>query len=1096
MLTKEDIRMMAGNSFFSRGIEIYHERRVREFQVTETEDGFWLITARVIGSGRHIYEVELSYDSGMDELVESYCECPAFYNYDRLCKHCVAVLLYFTDYEKLHPMLFLKQGTVRKEERIPALPAKPETTPAMKSLLMKQFMERTFPLTCREICGKVRLEPYLECLESATVEFRIGIAQMYVLKDVFEFRKNMRNRAEYAYGKNLQFPHMRAAFEADSLKFVDFILHWTDCNEERFRTYAGFSFPPVLTYQKVRTMELDGRELDAFLEAAGERCFSANFFGNGEREWHVVRESPGRRLTLTGVKDGIEVKSGRMDALEGAEYRYSLADPVIYREKVEELAPVQDFMRCIEQEPGGTVFVQKADVPVFCSQLLPLLERYYICEKVNFDEADYPQAPVSFEIYLDAPQKDFITCKLFAVYGGQKHNIFGKKEDMVRDSGDVFREMEAGQTVSSYFNAYDEAGGMMALSGDEDMLYELLTEGIAVMQELGEVYISDALKKIRVSSAPKVSVGVSLAGDLLEFSMSTEDMPMDQLIEILSRYDRKKKYYRLKNGSFVNMGDGELEALARLKNELGITDRQLRQERITLPGYRALYLDEELEAYQSTDTFRDKGFRQLVRSMTTVEDNDFEVPASLEEVMREYQKKGFLWIKTLKHNGFGGILADDMGLGKTLQVIAFLLSEFIDAEPDENKRCLIVAPASLVFNWRSEIERFAPVLSVKVVTGAAKEREDMIRRAGNRDILLTSYDLLKRDIDCYLGLSFYCQVIDEAQYIKNHNTQASRAVREIEAGFKLALTGTPVENRLSELWSIFDYLMPGFLFAYQRFRESIEIPVVQNQDEEAMRKLRKMIAPFVLRRLKRDVLTDLPDKLEETVYAGLEGEQKALYDAHVQRMRMMLDKTDEEEFQASKIRILAELTKLRQLCCDPELLFEDYQGSSAKMEMCMDLIRNAITGGHKLLLFSQFTSMLDLIREKLEEEGIAYYLLTGSTPKEKRIQMVEQFNRDDTPVFCISLKAGGTGLNLTAADIVIHYDPWWNLAVQNQATDRAHRIGQRNVVNVYKLIVKGTIEDNIMKLQEKKKELAEQVLGGEGVGSGSFTREELMELLR
>ena len=312
---------------------------------------------------------------------------------------------------------------------------------------------------------------------------------------------------------------------------------------------------------------------------------------------------------------------------------------------------------------------------------------------------------------------------------------------------------------------------------------------------------------------------------------------------------------------------------------------------------------------------------------------------------------------------------------------------------------------------------------------------------------------------------------------------------------RFALTGTPIENRLSELWSIFDYLMPGLLYGYQRFRTEIEIPVVQNQDEAAMNRLQKMVRPFILRRLKKDVLTDLPDKLEKCMYANMEGEQQKLYYAHVQRIRMMLDKQSDEEFKTAKIQILSELTKLRQLCCDPALIYENYESPSAKSAMCIDLIQNAVAGGHKVLLFSQFTSMLENLQAKLKEEGISYYVLTGSTPKEQRLKLVENFNRDETNVFCISLKAGGTGLNLTAADIVIHFDPWWNLAVQNQATDRAHRIGQTNVVNVYKLIMKDTIEENILKLQARKKELAEQVLSGEDLGSGSFTKEELLELL-
>ena len=322
-------------------------------------------------------------------------------------------------------------------------------------------------------------------------------------------------------------------------------------------------------------------------------------------------------------------------------------------------------------------------------------------------------------------------------------------------------------------------------------------------------------------------------------------------------------------------------------------------------------------------------------------------------------------------------------------------------------------------------------------------------------------------------------------------------MKKIKADTRFALTGTPVENRLSELWSIFDYLMPGFLYSYSRFREELEVQIVQHESEEASERLRKMIRPFVLRRLKKDVLRDLPDKLEENMYTRLEGEQQKLYDAHVKRMKLLLDKQSEEEFNTSKIVILSELTKLRQICCDPALLFEEYKGESAKLEMCVDLIRNAVENGHKILVFSQFTTMLSRLADRLENEETAYYMLTGSTGKEKRAKLVEEFNKEDNPtaVFLISLKAGGTGLNLTTADIVIHYDPWWNLAVQNQATDRAHRIGQKNVVNVYKLIAKDTIEENIVKLQEKKHALADQILNGADMGSGSFSREEILELL-
>lgn len=460
--------------------------------------------------------------------------------------------------------------------------------------------------------------------------------------------------------------------------------------------------------------------------------------------------------------------------------------------------------------------------------------------------------------------------------------------------------------------------------------------------------------------------------------------------------------------------------------------------------------------------------------------------------MRNYQKEGYRWLRVLEENCFGGILADDMGLGKTLQVITMLL-----AAKEEKKKgvSMIVCPASLVFNWGEEFAQFAPKLKVVLISGNQENRNRLISEAEKYDVLVTSYDLLKRDISNYEGIKFQYEVIDEAQYIKNHTTEAAKAVKIIAAKHKYALTGTPIENRLSELWSIFDYLMPGFLYSYDTFKREFETPIVKNDDEEAMNRLQKMVHPFILRRLKENVLKDLPDKLEEVQYAKFEKEQWKLYDAQIVHMQQVLAEQDESDFQKNKLKILAEITKLRQICCDPALCFENYKGTSAKMEACMELVNRAIEGGHKILLFSQFTSMLDLIEKEFQKQKISYYVITGATLKEKRLEMVKKFNADDTNVFLISLKAGGTGLNLTGADVVIHYDPWWNLAVQNQATDRAHRIGQKKKVTVYKLLAKNTIEEKIQKVQENKKNLAEQILSGEMGQIGKLTRDELMDLL-
>jgi len=464
---------------------------------------------------------------------------------------------------------------------------------------------------------------------------------------------------------------------------------------------------------------------------------------------------------------------------------------------------------------------------------------------------------------------------------------------------------------------------------------------------------------------------------------------------------------------------------------------------------------------------------------------------NLVSILRDYQKQGVWWLQTLSRYGFGGILADDMGLGKTIQVLALLASY---KQQNDSCRALVVCPASLVLNWENEAKKFTPELNVKCILGTTEERVALLSDTTKDDIIITSYELLKRDADHYKNLYFDYEIIDEAQYIKNHNTQNARCVKSIRASHRFALTGTPIENSMAELWSIFDYLMPGYLYKYAHFRNRFEVPVIKDGDTLPMDELKRMVSPFILRRLKKDVLTELPDKTETVLYTNLAQEQKKLYYANLSSMQKELSTELQSVTGKNRMIVLAMLTRLRQLCCDPALLYENYKEESAKFELCMSLVENTIASGHKILLFSQFTSMLSILESALRERQIPYYLIEGSTKKEERIRQVKAFNRDDTPVFLISLKAGGTGLNLTGADVVIHYDPWWNLSAQNQATDRAHRIGQKNSVSVYKLIAKGTIEEKILALAEKKQSLAEQILPDEGSFLQGLSKEQILDL--
>ncbi len=1110
MITNALIKYMAGAAVYTRGQNVYIEGKVLDMDVQDCGASDEIV-ASVKGSGRNIYEVDVSVDKENDAIDGFYCDCPAYGEYDGLCKHCVAVLLEYKERVAWSQMDDKNLDDIKGVQKGITM----HTTPELAQLLQRQAVAKSLPLIQGSTYGKVRLEPYFDFDgRTFTVEFKIGINKMYILKDAFSFDDHIANQDDYKYGKNLQFVHTIESFDEESKPFAKFICKWADRNRQFHRSSSYYGYY-MGTLEKVRHLDLSGNELAEFLLLMEGRTLQGESIGTRNTTWEITREHLPRKITITGAKQGIELKVSKFTCAANTEqYKICFYDKKIYIENVEELLPVKDFLDSLDLISGEKAFIENKDVPAFCQELLPVIQKFFKCRMVEFDPANYGMIKPEFQFYLDAPQENMITCKATVRYGDREFSLYTTDDIAARDMN---KETVVRNVIHKYSNAFNPFEQCAVIADDEEAEYEFLTEGVPALQAVGEVFISDALKQIEVRNSPKVTVGVSLSGNLLELSMTAGDISREELIDILSRYNKKKKFYRLKNGAFVNAADSGLDTVEELRSGLQLTDKQMKQDKIEVQKYRALYLDAQLKENPVVSAVKDKSFKSLVRNMKTIEDNDFEVPESLDKVLREYQKRGFLWIKTLNYNGFGGILADDMGLGKTLQVIAFLLSKFLEREVNvmeneaglgtntveatarqhekKQRNALIVAPASLVYNWSNEIQRFAPKLMTRMVTGTAAERKKILAEAGNEDVLLTSYDLLKRDISEYEEYKFRCEIIDEAQYIKNANTQAAKAVKKVQADFRLALTGTPVENRLSELWSIFDYLMPGFLYSYKKFREEVEVPVVQNSDEDAMKRLQKMIRPFVLRRLKKEVLTDLPDKLEENMFVQLTGEQQKLYDAHVKRMMLMLDKQSEEEFKTSKITILAELTKLRQICCDPSLVFVDYKADSAKVDMCLNMIRNAVESGHKILLFSQFTTMLDHLAKRLEEEKISYYMLTGSTSKEKRAQMVENFNEDETQVFCISLKAGGTGLNLTAADIVIHFDPWWNLAVQNQATDRAHRIGQKNVVNVYKLIVKDTIEENIMKLQEKKRELADQILEGEGLNGSSLTREELMELL-
>lgn len=592
------------------------------------------------------------------------------------------------------------------------------------------------------------------------------------------------------------------------------------------------------------------------------------------------------------------------------------------------------------------------------------------------------------------------------------------------------------------------------------------------IKDFSDLYFSEDFKKIKIYNYSHVKSGVRVSGQgLLEFDFRIEDIDPKEIRKILSSIRQKKKYYRLKDGDLIDLQHQDFSKVASVIDYLNINEKELFSKgRTLIPKYNAFYLDEalgdDLQGFK-----KDLSFKKFIKDLEEEKNIDYSLPPNLDNIMRNYQKEGFKWLKNLSHYGFGGILADEMGLGKTLQTIAFIAAEKAD------KPSLIVAPTTLIYNWLREVEKFAPQLKALVIAGSPQEREDLIANAKDYDMVITSYPLIRRDVESYKDITFKYCILDEAQHIKNPLSQNSYAVKSIKAKGYFALTGTPLENSLTELWSIFDFIMPGYLFNHHKFLERYEIPIVKEGDQEVLATLNKHIKPFILRRLKKDVVAELPPKIEHKLVVDMTEEQKKLYTAYMLSAR----KTVERDFllpgqKGNKLEIMALLTRLRQICCDPAVFLEDYQGDSGKMQALEELLEEVLAQKHRVLLFSQFTRVLKNIVGRLKSKGIPYSYLDGNTPAKVRNDLVNDFNAGSNDIFLISLKAGGTGLNLTGADIVIHFDPWWNPAVEQQATDRAHRIGQEKTVQVIKLIAKDTIEEKIYNLQEKKKEIFDKVV--------------------
>ena len=1073
------------------------------------------LAGRVKGSDGSYYSVTVDLDVSAGEVLDYSCTCPAAARYLGMCKHEIALALVSLggvpagEGPVAVPRFACDSGRSGGADR-PQLHAsggaavERPTSEGMSVLLGRSTRQRLDEAAAARPLGAsrrelARLVPTL-CLPglgSGEKNFLLKLsvargAASYVVKSIAAFAQACREGAEVAYGKRLSVIHVPSAFDEASWRLADLV---TQIVESQVALDLRGTLNALRAQAPARALALSDadaiRVLDVLQGQGVEVELSDGFFNVCGDNLQVSVGTPRPACTVTADA------AGGLDVRLSPEVRVLLSGDACYvvdaaraqrtdEEFARKAAPVVSVLAT-----AGSSHVSSRDVGEFCRSVLPVLRAWCdLAAPASLDQMA-PPAP-SFRFRIGEKDGSFF-CDATVSYGDWSC-VPGATEAQGQPQRDLAAEYHVCDVLADYFPLGSAALGEPDYrfgEDDEELLFRLLTDGLSELDGLGEVLLSERLRGIRVRPAPSLSVRATVKSDLLNVELGASGLTKEELVEYLDGFSRQQRYVRLTSGDLVRIGDN-LKVAQELADGLGVSVEELAAGRAGLASARSLLIDALLERADGVRLERDAGFHRIVRDFESYGDADIDVPAGLEATLRGYQEDGFRWLGTLERLGFGGILADDMGLGKTLQVIAHVLAQ---KETGRGGCTLVVCPASLVYNWMSEISRFAPGLAAVAVLGTKAARRVLIGGHEGADILVTSYDLLRRDVEEYAPLHLSRVVLDEAQYIKNPKAQVTRAVKCLDADVRLALTGTPIENRLADLWSIFDFLMPGYLGTRDQFAKRYEGPV-EAGEHDGRRLLRCAIGPFVLRRLKSEVLADLPEKTESVVYSQMSPRQRKLYLATQDRLALQVQHMDKGGPQGpERLKVLAELTRLRQICCDPRLCLDGYEGGSAKLETCLELVSQARDAGHRVLVFSQFASMLDLIGQRLSAAHVTWFQLTGRTSKEARERLVRRFQAGEADVFLVSLKAGGVGLNLTAADVVIHYDPWWNVAAQDQATDRAYRIGQRRDVSVMRLVVEGTVEEKIVRMQEAKRDLAASVLDGEEVRSLLLTRDDLLALL-
>lgn len=1045
---EEIILMKSSKLNLKRANDILKNRQLLRINVNKINNSYNVYGNFESANKIQSYSAHLKIDLKKEKITLAKCSCNMFLDLENknsiyLCEHLIAIGIKFVEEikKKLNKTLEKKENYRLDKSILGALSG------VNKLLLNKEY--RLVDDISNNSMEKLEINVSLKEVKDDTINefeasFFIGNSNMYPILRIEEFIKNLYNLNKYYIGKGLIYDPEKHYFSNEDKKLLEYIYEYILIAKNN---------------DKGNTLRIPNQILKRFLEQISLK--KVKFIYNYQTYMCEIKiENLPLFFTLKQQKlDYVLITKKNYPIPLNKKMDVLFFDRKIYIPSEKQIEIYKIFYKHLKEQ-GSIVF--NRDIKI--DELNNLISSLNVLSKnVTLDKSIIDKMSDNIEIDFEFKrQEDKFCCWVSLI--NNNHKI--PYNEALNSSNKIIRESKKLKLIESELNKnrFFFRNNIFIFYGIDDEYYEFLKYGLNSLKTIGKINTlnNDKYFKLHTGTLSEAYLDEN-KNEYFKFSFKFEQFNKADLKEINNAYKNKKTYIKLKDDTFVDLEDNDLIDFIKFMDSLNIDISEEKDE----------YLIELNKLYYLNDKLSNKGaylndvklkLSERLEKLDKLNEKNVEVPKELNATLREYQVKGYNWLKRLSYLGLGGILGDEMGLGKTIQIITFLLAE-------KSKHSLVVTPTSLIYNWKQEFERFAPNLKVGIAHGNKSDRTNIISNFNDYEVILTTYGTLKKDYLEYKNIKLDYLIVDEGQNINNYKSQVTQTIKKINSTCRFVLTGTPIENNLLELWSLFDFIMPGYLYTKEQFTSKF----IQG-DEKSLQNLKNLISPYILRRLKKDLIKELPDKIEHRLLVEMKEPQKKLYKEFIKDIQTQLKYSDKN---TNNITLFSYLTRLRQICLDPSIIIDDYCGGSGKIEVAKNIILEKVSE-HKILLFSQFTSVLSRFSEELRLDKIEHYYLDGATLSKDRVKLVDEFNKNkNVNVFLISLKAGGTGLNLTSADIVIHFDPWWNPSVEDQATDRAHRIGQKHIVEVIKLIAKDTIEENILLLQEDKKSLINDVITGD-----------------